>query len=95
MVYEKLLKIFKEVMYDTDVDFTQIKKTDLLLEDLALNSISMLLIAIAVEDQFGVEITTKSLLKLKTVEDVVKFIEEEKRDWMAWKKSSKRWPNQS
>lgn len=80
MVYEKLLKIFKEVMYDTDVDFTQIKKTDLLLEDLALNSISMLLIAIAVEDQFGVEITTKSLLKLKTVEDVVKFIEEEKRD---------------
>ncbi|MGH3244752.1 MAG: acyl carrier protein, partial [Trebonia sp.] len=43
-------------------------------EDLDLDSLSMVEIAVAAQDTFGVEIPDEQLKDLKTVQDVVNFV---------------------
>ena len=76
MVYEKLLRVFKEVIFDMDVDISKITLETRIVEDLAFSSINMLLMAIAIESNFDIEIETADIDSFKTVRDVVKYIEE-------------------
>ncbi len=76
MVYEKLLRVFKEVIFDMDVDISTITLETRIVEDLAFSSINMLLMAIAIESNFEIEIETADIDSFKTVRDVVKYIEE-------------------
>ena len=76
MVYEKLLRVFKEVIFDMDVDISTITLETRIVEDLAFSSINMLLMAIAIESNFDIEIETADIDSFKTVRDVVKYIEE-------------------
>ena len=43
-------------------------------EDLDIDSLSMVEIAVAAQDKFGVEIPDEQLKDLKTVQDVVNFV---------------------
>ena len=43
-------------------------------EDLDIDSLSMVEIAVAAQDKFGVEIPDENLKDLKTVQDVVNFV---------------------
>ena len=44
------------------------------IEDLDIDSLSMVEIAVAAQDKFGVEIPDEQLKDLKTVQDVVTFV---------------------
>ena len=45
------------------------------MDDLDIDSLSMVEIAVAAQDEFGVEIPDDQLKNLKTVKDVVDFIQ--------------------
>ena len=45
------------------------------MDDLDIDSLSMVEIAVAAQDEFGVEIPDDQLKNLKTVKDVINFIQ--------------------
>ena len=75
--FEKLKKIFDEV-FEFDSDKREIREDSRLAEDLELNSIGMLYMAMAIEENFGVKFDNADFKKLHTVGDVVKLVEEKK-----------------
>lgn len=75
MIFKKLLRVFKEVIFDMDVDFSKITLETRIIEDLAFSSINLLLMAIAIESNFEIEIDTADIDSFKTVGDVVRYIE--------------------
>lgn len=70
MVFEKLLEIFANVI--PEVDTADITKESTLFEDLGLNSLTMMLLAVSVEDEFGIKFDDAAVLN--TVEDVCNYI---------------------
>ena len=71
MVFDKLLEIFSNVI--PEVDTSEITKDSTLFEDLGLNSLTMMLLAVSVEDEFGIKFEDAG--ELNTVEDVWKRIQ--------------------
>lgn len=69
---EKLKEILKKSMPDTDV--SQITRESNLLQDLGLDSLNMMLLAIVAEDEFKIRFETG--FQPETVGDLCKFIEE-------------------
>ena len=74
-------------MFDKVVDvlknYTEVRKEDirpesLLVEDLGLNSVSYFSIVFDLEDAFGVEISDDAAIGIKTVGDLVKYMENAK-----------------
>ena len=51
-----------------------IKEDDLLKEDLGLDSIDLIELAMAVEDEFDISIKDEELYKFKTVQDIIDFV---------------------
>ncbi len=72
MIFEKLLTIFENVI--PEVDPAQIYRDSSLLEDLGLNSLTMMLLAVSIEDEFGISFSDS--VNLETVEDVCEYIAE-------------------
>lgn len=70
MVFDKLLEIFGNVI--PEVDTADITKESTLFEDLGLNSLTMMLLAVSVEDEFGIKFDEVG--ELNTVEDVCNYI---------------------
>lgn len=52
----------------------EIRGEDRLVEDLGLDSLDLVELMMAVEEEFGVEIPDSEAEKIKTVQDVMKFI---------------------
>ncbi len=73
MVYERLIKIAENVL--EDADFTNVSRNSTL-EELGVNSISMLMLMVSVEDEFGIMFPVERVGELKTVGDVADVIEE-------------------
>ena len=71
---ERLKEIFKNVVSE-DADVSTINKQTGLFTDLGMNSIAMLYMALAVEDEFGISFTNEDFTSFQTVGDVLKFIE--------------------
>lgn len=69
MVFDKLLEIFSNVIPEVDSEIT---KDSTLFEDLGLNSLTMMLLAVSVEDEFGIKFEDAG--ELNTVEDVCNYI---------------------
>ena len=67
-----LAEIVNEVA-GTDTDDVQLDKS--FVDDLDIDSLSMVEIAVAAQDQFGVEIPDDELKNLKTVKDVVVYVQ--------------------
>lgn len=70
----KLIGLFESV-FEKEIDVTNINEDSRLIEDLGMNSIGLLYIAMAVEEEFSVTFTNDDFSYLRTVGDVIKKIE--------------------
>ena len=70
---ERIEKIFTEVTGITDIEFTEKTRLD---KKLIVSSLTLIQFVCALEDEFDIEIPNSAIKKIKTVKDVIKFIEE-------------------
>ena len=73
---ERLKEIFVNINPDTDVDINSITLETSIMEDLGLNSIGVLYLVLAIEEEFNVVMHNSSIESFKTLGDVVSYIEE-------------------
>jgi acyl carrier protein len=70
-IVKELAVIFNEV---AGVDQTKVSAEKSFLDDLEVDSLSMVEVVMAAEDKFGVKIPDEEVKNLKTVGDAVSFI---------------------
>ena len=70
-MYERLLKLIKENMPDADVD--KATPSSRLFEDLGMDSIGLMMLSMAMEDEFGVRFDEPQ--PFSTVQDVLDYLE--------------------
>ena len=71
-ILEGLGEIIEEI---AGVPADEVTPTKSFVDDLDIDSLSMVEIAVAAQDKFGVEIPDEQLKNLKTVQDVVNFVQ--------------------
>ncbi len=72
-IYKSLLEILKNSL-ENPIDFTKIDETTKVYPDLLPNSITMMYVALAIEDRFGVSLMDADFSKLNTVGDILNYI---------------------
>ena len=71
-----MLETVKEILLEyPEVPANEITLATNLAADLDLNSLDIVNIVVAFEDEFGIEIPDRAIRDLTTVEDVVKYLE--------------------
>ena len=75
-VFEKLLNVFS-IVVNRNVDASKITMDSKIVEDLGVNSIGLVYLAVAVEEEFGIDMTNVSLESFNTVGDVIKYIQKQ------------------
>ena len=75
MVFEKIKKIIIEQLQVSEDEVTMDTN---LMKDLSADSLDAVEIIMAIEDTFGIEIPDEDAEKFQTVEDLVKYVEENK-----------------
>lgn len=73
-IFERLIKVFNAV-FENDVDVSGVTEASSLREDVGINSIGMLYMAMAVEEEFGVKFCNEDFAQIKTVGDVIACIQ--------------------
>ena len=73
MVFEKVREIICDQL---ELEEEVVKMDAILLEDLGADSIDLADLVMTFEDEFDMEISDEALENIKTVSDIVKFIEE-------------------
>lgn len=72
MIFDEL----KEILADQlDIKEEDIEITSSLTDDLGADSLDAIDIVMTVEDQYGIEVPDETIKSMKTVEDIVSFIE--------------------
>ena len=71
---ERLIKVFGTVFED-QLDPATIHESATLLDDLGMTSISLLYMAMATEEEFGIKFQNEDFGKLVTVGDVIACVE--------------------
>ncbi len=71
MIFEKLINIFERVM--PQVNTKDIAMESVLTSDLGVDSLNMLLLAITVEEEFGIRFEQDA--KFETVKDICDYVE--------------------
>lgn len=71
MIFDKLLEIFQRIMPQMDV--SKVTMDSSLVADLGVDSLNMMLLAMTVEEEFGIEFDSAE--SLNTVEDICSFVE--------------------
>ncbi len=82
MILDRLKKTVKAIMGDDyPVDLDSVTRETRLIEDMGLNSISILMLVVGIEDEFGIEFPaqTKSYLTVGDVEDTIQQKLDEKK----------------
>lgn len=69
---KKIKEIISELV---EVDVSTIGDTALIIDDLGADSIAVMEIVMELEEEYGVEVPTEDVLNLKTVADIVAYIE--------------------
>lgn len=72
--FQRLVNVFNAVFEDT-LSADTVKPDADLREDMGINSIGILYLAMAVEEEFGVKFTNEDFTGIRTVDDVVRCIE--------------------
>lgn len=72
--FQRLIKVFNTVFED-DINADTIRPDADLRENIGINSVGMLYLAMAVEEEFGIKFTNEDFTGIRTVEDVVRCIE--------------------
>lgn len=72
MIFDEVREILAEQL---DVDKDSIEMNSKLAEDLGADSLDAIDIVMTIEDQYAIEVPDENIENMKTVEDVVSFIE--------------------
>ncbi|MGP4023672.1 acyl carrier protein [Actinomadura sp. 3N407] len=73
---QQILDGLAEIIDDiVGIDKSEVTPDKNFIDDLDIDSLSMVEIAVAAQDQFGVEIPDDELRNLKTVKDVINFVQ--------------------
>ena len=72
-IFDKLVNIFN-IVINRGVDVSKINYDSKIAEDLGVNSIGLIYLAVAVEEEFGVDMSNASLESFKTIQDVINYI---------------------
>ena len=75
--FQRLIKVF-QVTFDDTVDVSGISPELSLREDLGINSIGLLYMAMAVEEEFEIKFKNEDFAAIRTVADVIACIESKK-----------------
>ena len=75
--YDRLVKVCNAV-FEGEINTDSITPEASLRKDIGMNSIGLIYMAMAVEEEFGVKFTNDDFAFLRTVGDVVKKIEKNK-----------------
>ena len=71
-----MLEKVKEILMNyTEIPASEITLKTHLMNDLDFNSLDVINIVVAFEDEFGIEIPDRAIRDLATVEDIVKYLE--------------------
>ena len=73
--FERLVKVFKAVFED-EIDTSKLSEDANLRDHVGINSIGMLYMAMALEEEFGIKFVNEDFAKIATVSDVISVIEE-------------------
>ena len=73
MIFEKVKKLISEQL---DVEGDVIKETSSITDDLGADSLDVVDLVMSIEDEFDVEIPEDQVENIKTVGDIVKYIED-------------------
>ncbi len=75
MVFEKIKEIICEQL---EVDEKKVTMESSLIDDLGADSLDLIDLVMSIEDEYDVEVPDDMIESIKTIGDVVKFIEENK-----------------
>ena len=77
----ELLESLKEILHeiDEDIDVESITVESELINDIGMSSVTLLYMAVALEDNFGLDFTNANLNDFVTVGDVIDAIEEKRQ----------------
>jgi acyl carrier protein len=73
MVFEKIKKIISEQL---EVDQSIISESSSITGELGADSLDLVDLAMSIEDEFDIELSDDALEKIKTVSDLVAYIED-------------------
>ena len=74
-----MFETIKGIIVDTlQVDEAEVKKSTVLRDDLGADSLDLFELAMALEDEYGLEIETEDLEGIVTVEDILTYLEDHK-----------------
>lgn len=73
MIFEKVKKIIAEQL---DIDPESITYESSITDDLGADSLDVVDIVMSFEDEFGIEIPDEAVETIRTVSDIVKYIED-------------------
>lgn len=71
---DELIELFNQV-FEGEIDVSDVTEESRLIEDIGMNSIGLLYMAMAVEEKFGISFKNTDFASLLTVGDVLKKIE--------------------
>ena len=72
-IFEKLQGILADQL---EIDADKITYESLILDDLGADSLDVVDLIMSIEDEFGMEVPDEAVDNIRTVEDMVKYIEE-------------------
>ena len=75
MTFEKVKEILSKQL---EVSVDEIQLANSLQEDLGADSLDVVEIVMALEDEFSIEIADEETAKINTVDDIVKYIDSQK-----------------
>ena len=75
MVFDKIKEI---IMEQLQVDESEITMDTNLMKDLSADSLDAVEIIMAIEDEYGIEIPDEEAETIQTVQDLVRFVEDNK-----------------
>lgn len=72
--FERLIKVFNAV-FDGEIETSSLTLDSNLKDDIGINSIGMLYMAIALEEEFKIKFVNDDFIELITINDVIACIE--------------------
>ena len=72
-MFDRTVEILKEYIDNADIEIT---RDSALVDDLALSSLEVINIVAAFEDEFDIEVPDRVIPTLRTVGDIVDYLEE-------------------
>ncbi len=72
--FNRLISIFSSVFED-DIDLNTVTVDSDLYNDIGINSIGLLYMAMAIEEEFNIKFVNDDFAEIKTISDVIKIIE--------------------